>query len=366
MLEGVLLQPAGLKSLNKFLIVTSKGLEEVCKLELISLGLNPIENEFGFFVEGNKNPNRNKLRGIFNVSNPHFYVAHVHPSTASREVFLTNKDLIKSVHSALFILEVLNEGEDVIKLAKIISLPKVKSFVVRCTPSNSDLEKDIGAAILENYPLKVKFDSPDLLIRVLKKDQYLIGIDHAQIKLNHRAYKVFATRNSLSPVTSFALGCSFKETKDLFILTSDGLPLIEAAMAKGNVDIIRDPNSLKPDSLEDKSKIGVGLNRVIVKGARQNALLACAPVTILDTSWEETIDKSFNRVIVALNFKVNTDGLSSKTLFLEIAKKLPEKTELIVLSKNGFESDLLEKISTLEFMQGKLALQITSFKSNKK
>ena len=46
-----------------------------------------------WWIQRNKNPNRSKLWGIFNVRNPHFIEAHkqVHPSTASNGGFLTNQ-----------------------------------------------------------------------------------------------------------------------------------------------------------------------------------------------------------------------------------------------------------------------------------
>jgi len=237
------------------------------------------------------------------------------------------------------------------KSTEEISL-KAKSFIVRSHPADMELERKLGASIFKASKLKVDFKNPEVIVRVF---QNCIGIDKHQQRLSARAYRVFTTRHSLNPVSAFALANSNK--KNLFIITSDGAPLIETSLKAHHLPIPRDPARLKPDNLQDGNFQGIALNNVLKKGARQNAMLAAAPVVVLDREWPKVELSEYERIIAPLNFVRTADGITAKAIF---KKLLDAKRELVVLilteKAPNFKSPRIKQRTN--FLQGKLPLTI--------
>jgi hypothetical protein len=325
-----------LRILNEFFVVTSEGLEGICASELEGFG--PVT-----LIKG----------GVFVSAD------------------LTKQEC-ERIHSAHYIIQVLAKGKTPEELKPV--LPKSETFLLRCHPSSEGLEKNIGGEIAEEYGIRVDFKSPELFLRCFATEAgFVLGIDHFKGRLSQRGYRVFTTRHSLNPVSGFALG--FSPGNAAFLITSDGTPLIEASLKKHNLPIVRSVSDVQTDLEADTDMAGIALNKIVMRGARQNAMIAGAPVDLKEGAWQEELGKmsGLDTIVAPLNFVVNTEGKLALDICGGLAKlgkralKKDGELRILVLGARaeGFKKKVLSQgynpRQEIPFLQGKLPLAILKF-----
>ena len=329
-------QSAGWKNLrSEFCALTSKGLESLCADEISKkFGCKATASGGGcvfFNYEGDKDALYKNLRSV------HFLVQVIAKSESVK----------------------IDEGT-----AKLIG----SSILVRVVPSNNLLEAKVGGLIFDQLAalgkqVRVEFKQPETFIRCWTYGKKLVvGIDWGKTQMSRRL-RVFTTRFSLNPVSAYALAAvNNVPGNKAFLVTNEGSELVEAALIGGPGKIF-----------------GAGVNKIIHRGARQNATVAGVidNIELLEPPWEPAFESLSNSGLSSigaqLNFKHDSEGNAAVKTFQRLiscakGKLAPDGWVNILVrveDKKDFEGAAAGYSLgfTLEFMQGELGLALLGFKS---
>ena len=323
----------GLRNLrSEFCALTSRGLEGVCRDELVTkLGSKVTIAEEGcvfFEYDGNL---------------PLLY---------------------QGLRSAHFLIEIISRGRPAL-VTKENATKVGKTILMRAIPSNNPLESEAGGEIFEQLaalgrPVRIDFKQPETLFRCWEwHSQLIVGIDWGKQQLSKRL-RVFTTRFSLNPVSAYALAvANNSQGRRAFLVTNDGCELVEAAINWGGV-------------------LGIPINRIIHRGARQNLTVAglLERVELPEPPWELALESVQNSSLgsmgVQLNFEKDSEGVHTSRTFERLAAKSKPKLVgggwLNVLVKYE-EKERFERLasgykleSSIEFSQGGLGLALLGFR----
>jgi len=358
---------------TKALVITHKGLEKPCSLEIEEL-----------------------VKSSCKVTDS----AVLFDASSKEDICL----LAYRLQSAVKVLELfssfnfksLSDIKDKIPTIKIPLELTSKSFVVRSSRKGThdflakDVEREIGEIIYKKYSMTVNLNDPDYIFYVyIVDDTCYFGLDYSGFDLSKREYKIFSHPSALKGTTAFCLlkMVDYSEKKLLLDpFCGSGTIIIEAGLYSGKrsphfydkdkfaflkfIDFDFSKIDSKCDTKTKLSAYGFDHNLQAVSASKKNAKVAGIDKILnfsrVDVEWIDTkLDESSVDLVVSnppVPSKIHAQELVEKVykeLFYQLEFVLNKKGKILLITR---KSDLLKKyaaiskfklISEQEIMVGK-------------